>query len=529
MLICSREERQRLGLDAIFERCFCRSPQGRILKNRFRFYREEEREALLHEFTVLAELRASLLPLAAQWHEIEGLLSRFRALEGSLNGLESRRLLDETELFEIKRCLGLIRLLCDFAPALKAASCVLTPMPEAEALLNPPGLSVQGFHIYSAYSEKLGGLREAKRELEKRIMTASGEERDALLFERSGLVDEERREVQKQTALLCHSLQPMVPLLRRNLEAVAELDFRLARARLAELWQAPVPELAAPDEDCVIEEAVHPLVEEELQTRGRRFVPQSIRIRPGSTVISGANMGGKSVALESFLLCLLLTHLGYCPPCRALRTPLFDFFAYLAEQSGEVSLGLSSFGMEAARIREQLRLARKFRGFVVMDEPCRGTNPDEATAIIRALCRIYARSRTRLLTATHYGVPHEQGIRHYRIRGITEEADEMLSEGPAVESTEALDAVSLEDYPNALLPLQEGRGAEEHRRQSRVGLEDAEAVRRIRERMDYRLREIEGAEEVPEAAIHIAEWMGIDADAIAEMRRAYKEEETWPN
>lgn len=522
MLICSETEMRQLGLFPLLETCLCQSPQGLAEKRRMRFFGPDERAELQREFSLLSALRTFLREEPATISEAIGLLARFRTLSGTLKRLEHGQTLDETECFELKRCLSLIARLAGLKRLLQTADVHLTPLPEAEALLNPGGENPLGFYVYSRYSEKLAGLRADRKRLERLITQSEGEERLRLLEERSALVTEEKAETREQLVRLSRELSAYRTALSENLDGIGRLDFLLARARLAESWNAAVPVLLEEGSGSEIHAAIHPEVSAQLTASGRDYTPQSVRLLPGATVISGANMGGKSVALQSFLLVLLLAQLGYCPPCAELNTELYRFFAFTSDHPGEASLGLSSFGMEAAEIREQLQLARCHRGLVVMDEPCRGTNPREATAIIRALCRLYVKSPSSLLIATHYRIPPEEGIRYYQIRGIRNESLNRMPEPADLACKADLPEELLRSVKDALRPAGEDRS----RSSSIKEKTDLEAVRAIRERMDYRLAEVDGTAPIPAGGIRIAEWMGIDEEAIAAMRKAYGEE-TW--
>lgn len=522
MLISSETEMRQLGLYPLLETCLCQSPQGLAEKRRMRFFRPDEKNELEREFEILGRLRTFLKDESATVSEAIGLLARFRNVSGTLKRLEREQTLDETEFFEVKRCLSLIARLASLKGLAETADVTLTPLPEAEALLNPGGENPLGFYVYSLYSEKLAEIRSEKKRLERLITQSEGEERAKLLAERAVQVTEEKAETREQLIRLSRELASFQEQLVRNLEQVGRLDFLLARARLADSWNASLPVLLEEGAGSELEGVIHPEVEGRLSGVGRAYTPQSIRILPGATVISGANMGGKSVALQSFLLTLLLTQLGYCPPCTSVKTELYRFFAFTSDHPGEASLGLSSFGMEAAEIREHLRLATCLRGLVVMDEPCRGTNPREATAITTALCRLYVKSPSSLLIATHYRIPQSEGIRYYQIRGIREEqlcvVDEPADPVCKASSPEEL----LNSVKDALRPAynqtDQGNIMKEEK--------DLEAVRTIREQMDYRLTEVDGTAPIPAGAIRIAEWMGIDEEAVAAMRKAY-EEERW--
>jgi DNA mismatch repair ATPase MutS len=207
-------------------------------------------------------------------------------------------------------------------------------------------------------------------------------------------------------------------------------------------------------------------------------------------------MGGKSVALKTVFLALLMTQLGYFPICERLQTPLYDFMAFESSQDGDLDRGLSSFGFECVQIRNHHRRSQTQNGLILMDEPCRGTNPAEATAIVQALCRTYGTSSSTFLVATHYAVIPAEGIRFYQVRGIRPEALDELSDEQI--STE------LDKY------------------------EDLTRVRKIQSLMDYRLDEIEGAHQIPSGAIKIAELLGVDEELLREMMAAWQEDQ-WLN
>ena len=483
-------ETKLIGLDEIIAQCHCRCPQGNRLKTNRHFYGPAEKSQLQQEFDAIEALIALMKKSPQQAVNAQRLFLQLRDLRGSLHGLESERLLDETEFFELKRAISIFNQLAEFKQLIEASNAHLTVLDEAQRLLDPAGSGTQGFHIYSAYSTKLNQIRKEKLELEIQLENQDGEARQLLLKKRNlccAKEDEEEERVRRELGIrLLHWL----PELRANLEACGLLDFRLARAELALKWQARKPELVEFDEPTDINAAWHPIVQASLRRAGAAFTPHSLRIEKGSTIITGANMGGKSVALQTCFLTLALTQLAYFPPCETLKTPLYDFLSFSAGESGDFTLGLSSFGMEAIRIRDDFRRSKQKRGLVVMDEPCRGTNPSEATAIVQALCQAYGVSQSSLLIATHYNVLPARGLRFYRIKGIRQAGMENL--------------------------------------RSATGLQDKDLIRQIQALMDFQLEEIDGSQHSPSAAIQIAELLGLDPALIMAMQALWQEEK-WQN
>ena len=479
-------EAKLIGLDEIIAQCHCRCPQGNHIKAYRHFYDPTEKDQLQAEFDAIEALIVLLKTSPQQALDAQRLLSQLRELRGTLHGLESERLLDETEFFELKKAIAIFNQLAELKKLTKAAKVHIAVLDEAQRLLDPDGSGAQGFHIYSAYSAELGQIRRQKREIEVQFEFSNGTARQELLKKRNLINAEEDQEEERVRRELGIRLLHWLPELRANLEACGWLDFRLARAELALKWQAQKPELLNADEHAEITEAWQPLVKAALQKSGADFTPHSIRLEQGATIITGANMGGKSVALQTCFLTLALTQLAYFPPCKALKTPLYDFFSFSTGESGDINLGLSSFGMEALRIRDDYRRSQQKRGLVVMDEPCRGTNPSEATAIVQALCQAYARSQSSLLMATHYKVVPGKGLRFYRIKGIRQNGLENI--------------------------------------QPASGLKDAELIRQIQALMDFHLEEVDGSQHHPSAAIQIAALLGMDTELIQIMQKLWKEE-----
>ena len=145
-----------------------------------------------------------------------------------------------------------------------------------------------------------------------------------------------------------------------------------------------------------------------------------------------------------------------------------------------------------------------------MDEPCRGTNPSEATAIVQALCNIYGMSDSTFFIATHYPVNPASGIRFYQVRGINPDA---LSELPDYLTEDS-------KMPEAKVGLTAGLS----KMAVNIDHEDLTRVRRIQSLMDYRIEKIDGVHQSPSGAIKIAELLGVDETLLRGMKAARQEE-----
>ncbi len=155
----------------------------------------------------------------------------------------------------------------------------------------------------------------------------------------------------------------------------------------------------------------------ELEKEGRNFTPISVALHD-VCVLTGPNMGGKSVCLRICGEIVLCAAFGIPVPASAATTGLFAEIAWLGVGS-EVQGGLlSSFAREVVRLRDVLERGRP-QLFVLMDEFARTTTPLEGRALLVAMLRRFAERRACGLSATHLAaVAEAAGVRHFAVRGL---------------------------------------------------------------------------------------------------------------
>jgi len=324
-VIISPELLDDLGLLKVLDACQCRSPQGNILKNAVPLYMPNARDALQEELSAIDRLLLLVRANHPQITEAQIQLSRLRELRGTLGRLEKGNLLDDTEFFELKSALSIFNRIRKMKELVVAAGVDFEDTKAAAALLDPAGTGNPAFHIYSNYSTELTQIRARKIELERAIRQASGSQRKTLLTQRALITAQEDQEEENIRRQLGVKLAEWLPQIRKNLDNCGILDFRLAKAILAARWNGCRPKLVEREQPAILQNAIHPLVAAMLEKQGLSFTPISIELRQGTTVLMGANMGGKSVALKTIFLALLMTQLGYFPICESLQTPLYDF------------------------------------------------------------------------------------------------------------------------------------------------------------------------------------------------------------
>jgi len=203
--------------------------------------------------------------------------------------------------------------------------------------------------------------------------------------------------------------------LDRAAAALGALDRHLARVAFARDHGCVVAE----EGDGIAFEAARflPLVAE-LEREGRSYAPISLDLA-SVAVLTGPNMGGKSVALRTCGFLAFCVALGLPVPARRARIARFDRIAWLGIAADREGGGLlSSFAREVVRLREILERPEE-RTLVLVDEFARTTTPHEGRALLVAtIARLRERGATGLIATHLAGVAKAAGVRHFAIRGL---------------------------------------------------------------------------------------------------------------
>ncbi|MDP9018568.1 MAG: hypothetical protein M3N19_09625, partial [Candidatus Eremiobacteraeota bacterium] len=206
---------------------------------------------------------------------------------------------------------------------------------------------------------------------------------------------EEEREVARILKELSGRVASEASQIEINIEMLATLDMLVAKARLSLSMHAVEPELSS-DSIVEIHSGRHPLL-------GARAIPQSVAFGGDAriVVISGPNMGGKTVALKMVGLFVAMTYCGLQVPAEAgTRIGCFErIFTDIGDEQSIVE-NASTFSAHLQRMREIVEHANA-RALVLVDEIGGGTEPSAGAALAIAILERLLAVRACGIVTTH--------------------------------------------------------------------------------------------------------------------------------
>ncbi|PIE77013.1 MAG: hypothetical protein CSA13_01570 [Clostridiales bacterium] len=450
-------------------------------------------------------------------------------LRGSIKNIENQVTLTQVELYELKFFLLQVKRLTDryqlFFNRLENDLRLTFPLSIYQKL-DPTLDYYETFHIDDNFSEALKAVRMKIRALENEMRKMKGQiakgivsDYPALRFRPNGTVVVRKEESGNYQALLndkrllvseqhynfvtfsivlsdeilaCDNqletlrsqeedalydirekitgaLQEDTDRLRQIFATIGKIDFYLAKASLAVAMQAVRPKMTV-DGHLIIEEGRHAIVESLLSAKKQTYTPVSIQLDKNVTLITGANMGGKTISLKMVGLIVAMANYGLFVPAKSAVIPYYRFINAIIGDEQNAAKGLSTFGAEMVEIIDALAASDK-RGLVLIDELASGTNPAEGWALSDSILEEFCQKRSDVVVTTHYdGLGKAVDIRHLQVIG-------------------------LKNLPETI--------------------DKNQVSKTLAEGMDYRLESVEKDSIVPKDAIKIAAGLGLASEIIS--------------
>lgn len=410
------------GLRYVADHMEIMSAPGRVCLMESRFV--TDKALLRRRFDILSEAERMV---EGQGDSLDSLLRLFmetRDISTTISGLAGGNTPDDVELFEIKGLAitaGAVKRIVGNSGLGEIEEFRIPDLGEVIRILDPENTGNTHFHIYDAYSRELASKRKELRALQMQD-TCEEEKADALTAECLILESAVRER-------LGELLRPYASRLLEAQKAIGELDVAVAKIRLARQMSLVRPGIS---EGATAYEGLRYLpVEDRLRESGKAFQPVDIRLEPGVTLVTGANMGGKSITLKSLALAQMMAQFGFhVPAVSASVRPVEAVDASLGDGQS-ASEGLSSFGAEILKIDRVLRdAAGPEVRLILIDEPARTTNPEEGRAIAAGIIELLQGRPSISVVTSHYGALPCNG-RRLKVKGLKDSVGDLTAVGPS--------------------------------------------------------------------------------------------------
>ena len=234
-------------------------------------------------------------------------------------------------------------------------------------------------------------------------------------------IAEEREAERAEVERILHELTAEVMAARAPIDylvkSLAALDLIWAKARLGVDWRGARAQ-ASRDGSIRLRAARHPLLTSGVGTVPKeQVVPIDLDVGKGGVrqlLITGPNVGGKTVALKTVGLCVVLHQCGVpIPAAPESALPVVNTLIADIGDEQDIQQNLSTFSGHMARVSSAIRKAKE-GVLVLLDELGSGTDPAEGSAIGVAVLEHLAESGALCIVTTHhdtlkhyaYGVPH---------------------------------------------------------------------------------------------------------------------------
>lgn len=208
--------------------------------------------------------------------------------------------------------------------------------------------------------------------------------------------------------------------LARNLDHLARLDAAQGVASWAQSVNGALPDLTEA-RTLALRTARHPILVER-HRRGELKappVPLDLELQAESPMllVTGPNMGGKTVAVKTVGLLSLLAMAGLpIPAADGTAVPWLDHVVCDIGDEQSLMEDVSTFLSHVRRVSEAISVATS-RSLVLLDELGSGTDPTEGAALGQAVLERLLERRTLCLATTHHGAlksfaQETQGVRN---------------------------------------------------------------------------------------------------------------------
>lgn len=248
------------------------------------------------------------------------------------------------------------------------------------------------------------------------------------------LLIQEREEIARITRAVSQLLIDEAPSIESSIDITGEFDCLQACAIFWRSIDASRPAFSA-ERRLEILDGRHPLIDERIaalraeafgeEPSNQKIVPLTIKLDSDcpALVVSGPNAGGKTVALKTAGLLVLMATSGLpVPAADGSIIPFVDSLHVLIGDDQSVLEHLSTFSAYLVRLKRVLDRVTS-RSLVLLDELGSGTDPEEGAALAAAVIEHLLETGSLLIATTHLSALKSFAVNDGRIVNASMEFD----------------------------------------------------------------------------------------------------------
>lgn len=222
------------------------------------------------------------------------------------------------------------------------------------------------------------------------------------------LESEEKREIERILRELTGEVRSRRDSIIQNCETLGRFDAIAARSRLSIRLNGFVP-VTSERPHLYLKEAYNPLLllkNQSLKEEERApVIPLDLELdeQEQCLVITGPNAGGKSVAMKTLGLCVMMAQAGFAIPARdSSELPVYSGLFVDMGDDQSIENDLSTFSSRLDWMKTTLRQADN-NSLVLIDEAAAGTDPEEGGALFQAFIEQIMDRGGKIIVTTHHG------------------------------------------------------------------------------------------------------------------------------
>lgn len=220
------------------------------------------------------------------------------------------------------------------------------------------------------------------------------------------LENEEKREIERILRELTTDVREHRKALVQNDNTLAIIDVIVAKAEVSIELNGFVPK-SSKSSRLYLNEAYNPilLLKNENIEEQEPVIPLNIELaeKENCLIITGPNAGGKSVAMKTVAICVMMAQSGFAIPAQdSSELPVYTQLFVDMGDDQSIENDLSTF---SSRLRwmKQTQDNADSKSLVLIDEAAAGTDPEEGGALFQAFIESLIERDAKVLVTTHHG------------------------------------------------------------------------------------------------------------------------------